>query len=1000
MFREPSRFLLKKAKIVIKKIKTLLLRQRSRYHFYGEKFQSSEEGVLLSGKMSSVPKKLKKDRLLSYSNIEVIEMKDKQTISTAPFISLNVAGEGRNKELAFSAMFPSIADKMVDENQRWAIYVVLFDGTTKIRYRLKPSKAMYTIPQAFTHFQYGILYEPYQTVAGNLSVKTVICRQLENLTAYPNFLSSLHANEKGYQLEGESSKEVLDELYSLKGVGVLFKKRKGPHFKKVPIQWIDSKTWRAQVELNEFPTNNGIWDAYFYIETDNMQKKYRMKLTDKKVCTSKVLYQKDDLKGTLSFKPYKTKKSSFSINVLTETVKLYKLEVQHEKSETMKITGSFYDQTLMKKNYSFIFRERDSNIKVRVPIEITPVLNENKKRLLFKCTIDESDLFEIDQLKNSRYDIYLSGESEGVERFFRIRSGSKEMKELTRKEYHCNGELYHSYFYSTVNNRLSFVFKDPTLVRDVESMQLKNKNLTLSGYAYLEGVKNDSPEDQLISVIARSRENENERVFPTKQKYRFLRKQAHIVENGKGKWSNFHVSFSLSDLLAISEIGKDIIDLYIQVQAYGVVKERKLGTQTFVYLKDHVIDSYLLKGDDNSVGCYLTHTPRGNIKLETYHYQNSHLKQLEWANATWSLKSKKVWIVGERPDTAQDTGYHFFKYCRENYPEMEVYYAIDPSSKDIENVQPLGNVLFIGSDEHVEKCLEATAFFGSHDLEYLLPFKGVLMKSYRDGLKVFLQHGVLGRKSVEYNKHYYLYPFDLFCVSSVDEKEMVMNEMGYGEDEVIVTGLSRFDNLLRDHQPERKILLIPTWREWLNTEEDFLQSEYYNRYISLLKDENLNRLLKENNMWLEFYPHYRMQQFVGDFKDFECDTIRIVKLGEKNVQDLLKSSQIMITDYSSVSFDFTYMAKPVIYYHFDQESFFKNGILRPIHETFLGDIVHEQSEIVEAVKKYIQKGFKENEGVKYSKSQIFSQTDQHNCKRIYNVTVKYSLQDKKIETAR
>ncbi len=1000
MFQEPFRLLLKKTKVILKNIKRLLLRKRSRYKFYGEQFEISEMGVLLSGKMGSVPKKLKKGCILSHSYIEIIEMKDKETIYTAPFNSLNVTDEGRIKELAFSTIFPSIADNTIAENQRWALYVVLFDGATKIRYRLKPFKTMATIPQAFTHFQCGILYQPYQTIAGNLSIKTVDCKQLDSLITYPNFLSSLHVNDNGYELEGESSKEVLSELDYYKDVGILFKKRKGSQFKKIPIQWINNKTWRAQIELNEFPSNNGVWDAYFYIENDNFQKKYRMKLTDNSVCTRKVLYQKDDIKGTLSFRPYKTKKSSFSINILTKTVKLYKLDAQREKRETIKITGSFDDQPLLEKDYSLIFRERDSNVKIRVPIEITPELNKNNKRLLFKCKIDESDLFEIDQHKNSRYDLYLSGVSGDEERVFRIRSGSKEIKERTRKEHHCDSGLYHSYFYSTVNNRLSFVFKDPTLVRDIESMKLKNGKLTLSGYAYLEGVKNDSPEDQLISVIARSRENERERVFPTKQKYHFLRKQTHFEENGRGKWSNFHVSFSLTDLLAIYDNGKDIIDLYIQIGANEVVKERKLGTQTFTYFKDHVIDSYLLKGDDNSVGCYLTHTPKGNIKLETYDYSNEHLKQLESANATWGLKPKEVWVVGERPDTAQDTGYHFFKYCRENHPELNVYYAIDASSKDLKNIQSLGNILFIGSDEHVEKCLEATAFFGSHDLEYLLPFKGVLMNSYREGLKVFLQHGVLGRKSVEYNKPYYLYPFDLFCVSSTDEKEMVMDEMGYESDEVIVTGLSRFDNLLRDHQPERKILLIPTWREWLNTEEDFLQSEYYNRYISLLKDENLNRLLKENNMWLEFYPHYRMQQFAEDFKDFESATIKIVKLGEKNVQDLLKSSQMMITDYSSVSFDFTYMAKPVIYYHFDQESFFKKGILRPIHETFLGDIVYEQDKIVEAIRKYIQQGYEESEEVKDNKSQIFSRNDEHNCKRIYEAAVNYTKQGKKIKTAR
>ena len=42
-----------------------------------------------------------------------------------------------------------------------------------------------------------------------------------------------------------------------------------------------------------------------------------------------------------------------------------------------------------------------------------------------------------------------------------------------------------------------------------------------------------------------------------------------------------------------------------------------------------------------------------------------------------------------------------------------------------------------------------------------------------------------------------------------------------------------------------------------------------------------------------------------------------------DVQDLLKRSKILITDYSSVFYDFAYMKKEVIYYQFDYNDFFK-----------------------------------------------------------------------------
>ncbi|MFP3821923.1 CDP-glycerol glycerophosphotransferase family protein, partial [Bacillus sp. SIMBA_008] len=77
----------------------------------------------------------------------------------------------------------------------------------------------------------------------------------------------------------------------------------------------------------------------------------------------------------------------------------------------------------------------------------------------------------------------------------------------------------------------------------------------------------------------------------------------------------------------------------------------------------------------------------------------------------------------------------------------------------------------------------------------------------------------------------------MVCVSSVYEKKMMMDHFGYKESEVKVTGLSRFDHLANfkttDDNRDREILIMPTWREWLNTEETFLKSDYYEKYISI-----------------------------------------------------------------------------------------------------------------------------------------------------------------------
>lgn len=49
--------------------------------------------------------------------------------------------------------------------------------------------------------------------------------------------------------------------------------------------------------------------------------------------------------------------------------------------------------------------------------------------------------------------------------------------------------------------------------------------------------------------------------------------------------------------------------------------------------------------------------------------------------------------------------------------------------------------------------------------------------------------------------------------------------------------------------------------------------------------------------------------------------IEIAKFKDYDVQQLLIELRILITDFSSVFFDFAYMKKPVIYYQFDRDKY-------------------------------------------------------------------------------
>ncbi|MFQ3782975.1 CDP-glycerol glycerophosphotransferase family protein [Staphylococcus saprophyticus] len=179
---------------------------------------------------------------------------------------------------------------------------------------------------------------------------------------------------------------------------------------------------------------------------------------------------------------------------------------------------------------------------------------------------------------------------------------------------------------------------------------------------------------------------------------------------------------------------------------------------------------------------------------------------------------------------------------------------------------------------------------------------------------------------------------------------------------------------------------MPTWRDWLNSEYAFNNSEYMRRYLDLISNDKVEQLLEKYNVEINFYPHYRSQSFFKYHLDKTKGKINYITLGEKTVQELLIDHDILITDYSSVSFDFSYMKKPVVFFHFDIDRFFKKGILRPIDETFIGDIAYNENELLNKIEETIQKNDLSSD---VDLSEIFDHIDHENCARVY-----YSILDK------
>jgi len=442
---------------------------------------------------------------------------------------------------------------------------------------------------------------------------------------------------------------------------------------------------------------------------------------------------------------------------------------------------------------------------------------------------------------------------------------------------------------------------------------------------------------------------------------------------------NFEIDLQKLDLISLKSKDKTILDAFVEIvdKENEVIRKEKIKYRFSNYKKDTYYAHKIFMDNLNNQHHFLvTTTPFDNIKIETFTIP----KEIN-IPVDPIVKDENVWLIGERYNTAQDNGIVLFNWLQKN-TNIDAYYVMEEGTPDYDNVKENPNVLVFGSPKHYEIAFKAKVLLGTHDLENILPYKPAKgFFGYELTYRIFLQHGVLGRKNVEYHKKYYELPFNLFIVSSDPEKiDIVMEEMGYEDEEVVVTGLARFDKLIQSNEP-KDILLMPTWRDWINTDQQFLESNYYAIYSSLIANEKLQKLLEQYDVNLNFYPHYRAQEyFQRNINDIPNNRVKLISLGEKTVQQLLIDHALLITDYSSVSFDFLKLNKPIIYYHFDVERFFRRGILRPIEETFIGRIAQSEKELIELIEDRMKNKF-QNYDVDISG--VIKYEDRNNCERIY-----------------
>lgn len=347
-----------------------------------------------------------------------------------------------------------------------------------------------------------------------------------------------------------------------------------------------------------------------------------------------------------------------------------------------------------------------------------------------------------------------------------------------------------------------------------------------------------------------------------------------------------------------------------------------------------------------------------------------------------------IWLVGEIPDKAQDNGLHFFRWLRTHHPERRAYYVIDAASPDRPKVEALGQVVLRRSKRHVLLSHLASRFVGTHHAEFLFASRSPTVARRSAGLRVFLQHGVTAAKNVTLNYGRRLSgerPFDVVCVNSELERRIMIQELEFLPSQAAITGFARFDALFAAaEQPptDRRILVMPTWRDYLMRIEVFSESSFLANWRAFLADPRVHAAAAEHGATVELLLHPNMRQFAHLF---DLPGVVVHQPGE-DVQSLITGSTVLVTDYSSVAWDFAFLDRPVLYFQFDQADFLDERVPFIDYTTQLpGDIARTPDQLTALLGELLANGAVQSPEHHARARAFLDHRDQQNCQRIHDV---------------
>ena len=184
--------------------------------------------------------------------------------------------------------------------------------------------------------------------------------------------------------------------------------------------------------------------------------------------------------------------------------------------------------------------------------------------------------------------------------------------------------------------------------------------------------------------------------------------------------------------------------------------------------------------------------------------------------------------------------------------------------------------------------------------------------------------------------------------SSFDFKKIIL-KTGFPRNDILFKknnkkSIDSIKNRYNISTDKKIILYAPTWRD-----DEFYENGIY-KFSSKIDFDLLKKELSDTHIIL-VKLHYLVEDSV-DWSNYEGFIYKFDRLWD--IQELYLISDVLLTDYSSVMFDYAILKRPMIIYAYDYEKYRDNlrGFYFNIFEKFPGPIVENTLDLVDSIKTY------------------------------------------------